>query len=265
MNEASSVNQLQRFREVVARLRDPENGCPWDLRQTHRSLKKYFLEEVYEFLDEVDHSNCGGMEEELGDVLLQIYLHAQLLEESTEGQINLQTIAGRICDKIIRRHPHVFDPDFNREDFCLETSWQEIKSKEKVVQATSELFTKYQALPPLQRVEKIYKEIKAYGFKFRSPDHALEKIDEELEEFRESLTLGDEDKQREEFADILMSVYSAAIEYGYSPEELTHFSMNKFRRRWICFEAKVIERQIDLQSLDYDAKRSLWDEAKREC
>lgn len=265
MNEVSGVCQLQRFRELVARLRDPENGCPWDLSQTHTSLKKYFLEEVYEFLDEVDQSNNQGMEEELGDVLLQIYLHAQLLEESSEGQINLQTIAGRICDKIVRRHPHVFDSDFKKENFCIETSWQEIKSKEKVAQATSELFRKYRDLPPLQRVEKIYKEIKAYGFRFRSPEHALEKIDEELEEFRESLKLGDLKKQHEEFADLLMSVYSAAIEYGYSPEELTQFSMNKFRRRWTCFEVKVESRKLDLQSLDYDSKKSLWDEAKREC
>lgn len=267
MNEASlkDSSQLQRFRAIVAKLRHPETGCPWDLKQSHASLKKYFLEEVYEFLDEVDNSNADGMEEELGDVLLQIYLHARLLEESTHGEIDLETVAERICNKIVRRHPHVFDPKFNQDEFCLETSWKEIKAKEKKDSPELSLFEKYRALPPLQKVERIYQEIKQSGFRFRSPSHALEKIDEELSEFKQSLVDESLEKQREEFADILMAVYSAAVEYGYSPEELTQLSMNKFRQRWECFEAIVQRRKLNLRNLDYESKRSLWDEAKREC
>ena len=122
-------------------------------------FKKYFLEEVYEFLDEVDRSNREGMEEELGDVLLQIYLHAQLLEESSLGQIDLETVARKISEKMIRRHPHVFEPDFKPEDYCPQTSWKEIKASEKSKQKSTSLFDKYRSLPPLQKVEKFIEKL----------------------------------------------------------------------------------------------------------
>tara|TARA_B100000674_G_scaffold484366_1_gene489651 strand:- start:1009 stop:1812 length:804 start_codon:yes stop_codon:yes gene_type:complete len=259
------ISEMQRFREIIARLRDPDTGCPWDLKQSHKTLKKYFLEEVYEFLDEVDHSNQDGMEEELGDVLLQVYLHAQLLEESSQGSISLETVARKISDKIVRRHPHVFEPDFDQTDYCPEKSWEAIKSREKSVKKSANLFEQYRALPPLQKVEKIYKEIKATGFRFKSPEHALSKIDEELEEFRQSVLVECSERQREEFADIFMALYSAAVEYGYSPEELTQLSMNKFRKRWENFESKVQSSGLDLKTASYEQKRLLWDEAKREC
>ena len=262
---APQSSELQRFRKIVARLRDPETGCPWDLKQNHDSLKKYFLEEVYEFLEEVDHSNQEGMEEELGDVLLQIYLHAQLLEESSLGRINLETVARKISDKIIRRHPHVFDPSFNPEDYCPQTSWREIKASEKSSQKSLALFDKYRSLPPLQKVEKIYKEVKSTGFRFESPEHSLEKVDEELEEYRHSVVAECPEKQREEFADIFMALYSAAVEHGYSPEELTQLSLNKFRKRWECLESKVKSQHLDLKTASYEQKKILWDEAKREC
>ena len=267
MNDStvSENSELLRFRQLIARLRDPQKGCPWDLKQSHKSLKKYFLEEVYEFLDEVDHSNQNGMEEELGDVLLQVYLHAQLLEENSQGKITLETIARRISDKIVRRHPHVFQSDFDQANYCPETSWQIIKSEEKSAEPPKKLFEKYRALPPLQKVEKVYREIKASGFRFQNPEHALSKVDEELEEFRHSVLMECSERQREEFADIFMALYSAAVEYGYSPEELTQLSMNKFRKRWESFESKVQSSRLDLKTASYEQKRMLWDEAKREC
>ena len=267
MNDSikSGISQLQRFRKIVARLRDPDNGCPWDLKQSHQSLKKYFLEEVYEFLDEVDRSNREGMEEELGDVRLQIYLHAQLLEESSLGQIDLETVARKISDKMIRRHPHVFEPDFKPEDYCPQTSWKEIKASEKSKQKSPSLFDKYRSLPPLQKVEKIYREVKSTGFRFESPEHSLEKVEEELKEYRDSVVEESPERQREEFADIFMALYSAAVEHGYSPEELTQLSLNKFRKRWECFEAKVESKNLDLKVASYKQKKILWDEAKREC
>ncbi|MEE2924128.1 MAG: nucleoside triphosphate pyrophosphohydrolase [bacterium] len=262
---APQSSELQRFRKIVARLRDPETGCPWDLKQNHDSLKKYFLEEVYEFLEEVDHSNPEGMEEELGDVLLQIYLHAQLLEESSLGRINLETVARKISDKIIRRHPHVFEPDFDQKDYCPQTSWRDIKAKEKSSKSSSSLFEKYRALPSLQKVEKIYQEVKSAGFRFESPEDSLSKVDEELREFRHSVLEESSERQREEFADIFMALYSAAVEHGYSPEELTQLSLNKFRKRWECLEAKVESKKLDLKTASYKQKKVLWDEAKREC
>ena len=157
---APQSSELQRFRKIVARLRDPETGCPWDLKQNHDSLKKYFLEEVYEFLEEVDHANQEGMEEELGDVLLQIYLHAQLLEESSLGRINLETVARKISDKIIRRHPHVFEPDFDQKDYCPQTSWRDIKAKEKSSKSSSSLFENIGRYHPFKKLKKSTKRLR---------------------------------------------------------------------------------------------------------
>ena len=122
------TSSLEKFCQTIAQLRDPDHGCPWDLKQSHASLKKYFLEEVYEFLHEVDENDFEGMEEELGDVLLQIFLHAQLLKEETAGQIDIESVAQKIDAKIVHRHPHVFDPQYQPEGKSVEEIWAETKN-----------------------------------------------------------------------------------------------------------------------------------------
>ena len=255
---------LQNFRQTIARLRDPEKGCPWDLKQSHGSLKKYFIEEVYEFLHEVDKEDLEGMEEELGDVLLQIYLHAQLLEEETSGSMNLETIASKINAKIIHRHPHVFDPDFVESGKSVEEIWKETKSQESSESPKADPFHETLGFPPLQRVEKIYRELKGKGFKFPTHRMALEKVREEVDEVLERLDRGDIDGLKEELGDLTLAICSATIEFDYSPEELLQASLHKFNRRWERFSGYLSQESSDLSTLPYEKILEFWTRSKHE-
>lgn len=255
---------LQTFRQTIARLRDPDTGCAWDLKQSHSSLKKYFLEEVYEFLHEVDNQDLEGMEEELGDVLLQIYLHAQLLEEETSGAANLETIASKINSKIIHRHPHVFDPDFVETGKSVEEIWSETKSKEADSFKESDPFKETLGIPPLQRVEKIYRELKGQGFRFPNHRMALEKVREEVDEVLERLDSADPDGLKEELGDLTLAIFSASIEFGHSPEELLQSSLHKFHGRWAHFSKYLSQNTQDLADMPYEQILEIWTRSKNE-
>lgn len=266
---SDQLSALLRFRRTIERLREPKTGCPWDLKQTHSSLKKYFLEEVYEFLNEVDSQNPEGMEEELGDVLLQIYLHAQLLTESTQGKISLESIAQKIDQKMIRRHPHVFDvreagDESRLEAADVEANWKKIKASEKTVEPNP--FHRHRQDPPLQKVEKIYQDVKGKGFRFKNPRHSLDKVQEELHEVLEEVESKTQEKSRlkEEFGDLVLSVFSSAVEYGFSPEELLQLSLQKFSLRWKRFIVSVEEGGTDLSRMDYNEKERHWRAVKNE-
>lgn len=268
-------SQLLRFQQIVQALRDPDSGCPWDLAQTHKTLKKYFLEEVYEFLAEVEDDNLQGMEEELGDVLLQIYLHSQMLEEESGGEITLETVASKIADKIVRRHPHVFDPEFDSGGMTVEEHWQRIKNEEKLGSgdqkelpvASQDPFVVHRKQLGMQKLEKIYRDIKKMGFRFPDPCVAFEKVQEELNEVREVLTRSsepDESELKEELGDLMLSICSSVIEFGYSPEEILQSGFHKFEARWQDYFARVRENGLDLQELSYEQKQKLWQEVKSE-
>jgi tetrapyrrole methylase family protein/MazG family protein len=256
---------LYEFQEIVARLRDKENGCPWDLKQTHESLKPYFLEEVYEFFSALDDGDVDGMEEELGDVLLQIYLHVRLLEEKTGGRINIDTVARKISDKMQRRHPHIFQKDFVLKQGSpeeVEQNWKKIKDKEKGPVATDVLH-KYRKYPLLARIEGLYRDIKRYGFRFENRKQSLLKVQEELEEAMEKLAVNDEAGFREELGDLLLAVCSAAVESRLSPEELLLFALRKFEFRYRKMMEIVDLRKLNFSALHYEEKRGIWEEAKR--
>ena len=255
-------SSLAKFRETISRLRDPENGCPWDLKQSHTSLKKYFLEEVYEFLHEVDENDAQAMEEELGDVLLKIYLHAHLLSESTAVKIDIESIAIKIDSKMIHRHPHVFDPDYQHEGKSVEEIWAETKDSKAEVK--KDPFEEARNLPPLQKVERVYRGVKGQGFRFPDRSSALDKVAEELDEVRERLENKDEEGLKEEFGDLMLSIYSASMEFGYSPEELLQSSLRKFHSRWKRFSSFVEESEHDLPAMSYADILTLWTRSKHE-
>lgn len=258
------TSSLEKFCQTIAQLRDPDHGCPWDLKQSHASLKKYFLEEVYEFLHEVDENDFEGMEEELGDVLLQIFLHAQLLKEETAGQIDIESVAQKIDAKIVHRHPHVFDPQYQPEGKSVEEIWAETKNAQSDGEKIQDPFEEAMGLPPLQRVEKIYRKIKGDGFKFPNREMALDKVREELDEVSERMKERDEEGLKEEFGDLVLAVFSASLEFGYSPEELLQSSMGKFHKRWRKFSTSLIQDQEDLSSMAYQDILRRWTRSKNE-
>ncbi|MCO4783400.1 MAG: nucleoside triphosphate pyrophosphohydrolase [Candidatus Cloacimonetes bacterium] len=254
------VNQREQFEKVIHDLRDKDNGCPWDLKQSHSSLKKYFLEEVYEFLDEVDNNDLDAMEDELGDVLLQIYLHAQLLKEETQNRINIETIAQKICEKMVRRHPHVFDKDNHDKDTNLSESWQKIKDAEGRKKSKLDSHRKGQ---PLTQADKLFKFVKKEGFRFESFQDSLQKVQEEIQEVNEVAHLGKKSpKLKEELGDLLLATCSSISELGFSSEELLLSAIQKFSKRYEAMDVSITKDEKSMKDLDYQDKLSYWGQAK---
>ncbi|PCJ19360.1 MAG: nucleoside triphosphate pyrophosphohydrolase [Candidatus Cloacimonadota bacterium] len=250
--------QREVFEKIIDDLRDKTNGCPWDLKQTHSSLKKYFLEEVYEFLDEVDNDDFDAMEDELGDVLLQIYLHAQLLKEETNNKINIESIAKKISEKMVRRHPHVFDKKNHDKNLSLAQNWQKIKDEEGKSQT---VFTRKGH--PIFQMEQVLKKVKSETFRFSNFEQSLDQVQEELEEVREVYKQDDGEKRlKEELGDLLLSVCSSISELNFSSEELLLSAMNKFCGRYEKMGSLLNKEDLILNKLSEEEKQNYWDLAK---
>lgn len=220
---------------VVARLRG-ENGCPWDREQTLASLKKYLVEECYELIDAIDSKDTQAHKDELGDVLLQVVLQAQIRDE--EGSFDFDAVARHLADKMIRRHPHVFgDVQVENADDVVR-NWGQIKAKEKA-ESESVLDDIPRSLPALMRADKIQRRAARGGFDWEQAGDVLDKIEEELAEVREALTSGDEAHLREELGDLLFAVVNLARFKRMDSEEILGEAIQKFARRFDAVRAAV--------------------------
>jgi MazG family protein len=256
----SDLHPLLRFIEVVQALRHPKTGCPWDLEQSHQSLRPYFIEEVHEFLEAESKGSLKDMEEELGDVLLQIYLHSRLLEEHTQGQISIDSVANTIVDKMVRRHPHVFADVIAKDSKTVLENWQEIKQSEKPQTKKEDPFESTKSFPALMGMDLALKKLKKAGFRFDSPWQALDKVEEETREVRQC-----KDKPqdlREELSDLLLACVSTIAEFNYSAEDLMLEARQKLSRRWKKYEDSLQESGLDLESMSFEDKEALWNRIK---
>lgn len=247
------------FRNIVATLRGP-NGCPWDQKQTHESLKKYLLEEAHEFLQAIDDEDDFGMVEELGDVLLQVFLHAQIGEDS--GYFNLEEVLASISEKMIRRHPHVFgDVSVENADEVV-ANWNEIKKQEKGEQEGSILKGEYRAASSLQTAFNYQKKAASVGFDWPNEEGAWEKFLEEWNEFKDEVTQGTSATRLDELGDVLFTLVNIARFYKISPEEAMIHANAKFARRFHYVEQKVAESGVDFADFTLEQLDAFWNEAK---
>lgn len=247
------------FRKIIATLRGP-NGCPWDQKQTHESLKKYLLEEAHEFLAAIDAEDDYGMVEELGDVLLQVFLHAQIGED--EGYFNLEEVLASISEKMIRRHPHVFgDVSVDNAEEVV-ANWEDIKRAEKGEQTESLLKGEYRASSSLQTSYNYQKKAASVGFDWPDPEGAWDKFAEEWQEFREEITKGTSKARLDEFGDVLFTLVNIARFYKISPEEAMIHANEKFARRFNYVEQKVKESGKPFSEFTLEQLDSFWNEAK---
>jgi len=242
------------LREIVRRLRAPD-GCPWDRAQTHESLRRYLLEETYEALDALDGGNPAKLREELGDVLLQILLHAQIASES--GEFTIDDVIEGIATKLLRRHPHVFGE--TRLDTAAEVvlKWEAIKSEERG--GESLLADVPQTLPSLAYSQALQERAVAAGFEWPRIEDVLNKLTEEARELADAETL---DEQREELGDTLFVLVSLARKLGLDAEESLRLASRRFRRRFDALQALAQQRGLQLADLPIDALESLWRETK---
>ena len=245
--------------DVMARLRGP-NGCPWDIAQTHRTLRRFLLEEVYEMLDAIDQGDDAGMREELGDVLYQVIIHSRIGEE--EGLFSAQDIVRDITEKMIRRHPHVFSEKSleNKGESVL--NWDRLKQGEKRQHHDQMLDGVVKGLPSLLQAYKLQEKAAKVGFDWDKDEDVLAKLDEEWQEFQEALQEQDGDHAEEEAGDVLFVFANVCRHFHIEPECALHRANSKFRRRFSHVEQRVKESGRSWNEFSLDELDSFWKEAK---
>ena len=257
---------------VVAQLRNPQGGCPWDLEQTHASLVPYVLEEAHEVADAIRHGDDAHLAEELGDLLLQVVLHAQIASE--EGRFDLAQVASGICQKLIRRHPHVFAGAEAADIPAVKASWETIKSAEAAEKAgdqnnsapsasplSDRLAGKVRGQPALAGAMTISKKAAAAGFEWDDMAGVWEKVHEELDELKEAVASGNKTHAQEELGDVLFTLVNVARWCGIDPEAGLAGTNRRFLDRFSRVEAAL---GGDLQGRSIRELEGLWQQAKAE-
>ncbi|MGA1282702.1 MAG: nucleoside triphosphate pyrophosphohydrolase [Prochlorothrix sp.] len=247
---------------VVAQLRSPEGGCPWDLAQTPQTLIPYVLEEAYEVADALRRDDRDAIVEELGDLLLQVVLQSQVAQDS--GQFTLQEVAQGIAEKLVRRHPHVFGEVTVADTEEVRLNWEQIKAQEKGEnpedpRLSPKLRRYAQTLPPLTAAAKISRKAVGVGFEWDCVEDVWAKLAEELQEFREAIAEGDPVHQEEELGDVLFVLVQLARWHNLDCAEALHRTNAKFVDRFELVEAKT---DRPLTELDLAALDRLWNQAK---
>ncbi|MFT9820145.1 nucleoside triphosphate pyrophosphohydrolase [Lysinibacillus sp. NPDC056185] len=259
-SQEDALRDWTTFRQIIAVLRGPD-GCPWDQKQTHESLKKYLLEEAHEYLAAVDAEDDFAMIEELGDVLLQVFLHAQIGED--QGYFTLEDVLASISEKMIRRHPHVFG-DVSVEDVeGVVANWEVIKAEEKGISEKPLLKEEYRASSALQTAYNYQKRAAKVGFDWPDVDGAWDKFAEEWQEFRNEVTKGTNASRLDEFGDVLFTLVNLARFYKLSPEEAMLHANEKFAKRFGYVEAKVKESGKPFSDYTLEQLDAFWNEAKQ--
>ncbi|QHA90061.1 nucleoside triphosphate pyrophosphohydrolase [Bacillus sp. N1-1] len=246
-------------RHVVASLRGP-GGCPWDQKQTHESLKKYLIEEAYEVFEAIDDQDDEHLADELGDVLLQVLLHAQIGED--EGMFTIEDVIGKLSDKLIRRHPHVFGDEQVQTAEEVVGLWNQVKEQEKDA-APSQFDTIQKGLPGLMRANELQKAAAKVGFDWDEVDPIFEKVQEELTEFKEAVNNKSFHDQEDELGDLLFALVNVARYYKIDPEVAIHRTNHKFVSRFQYIERRVKEKGLEIEKLSLEELDYFWNEAKQ--
>ena len=262
-NSQAILDALQHLIEVVAKLRSPDGGCPWDLEQTQQSLIPYIIEEAYETVHAIKSQDQNAIAEELGDLLLQVVLQAQVAQDS--GYFSLKEVAQGIAEKLIRRHPHVFGEIEVDSVETVRENWEKIKATEKGIdpeekQLLSAKLTRYtQSLPPLMAGSKISKKAATVGFEWENIEGVWEKFEEELAEFKEALQTEDKEHQESELGDLFFTLINLARWYQLNPSDALDGTNQRFIQR-----LSVMENFADKPLQDYTLGEleMLWRKAK---
>jgi len=242
--------------EIIACLRGPQ-GCPWDKKQTHSSLREHLLEESYEVLEALDEANTEKLCAELGDLLLQIVLHSQVAKEA--GEFKIGDVVEGINKKLLYRHPHVFGSANAKDADEVLVHWEELKKKERKEDAGM-LDGVPKALPSLAYSQSVQDRVARVGFDWPSDGGVIEKLAEEIAEFKQS---GTQQEKSDEFGDILFTLANYARRQGIDLESSLRRANHKFYRRFVHMEKLCRERKLDLAKMTLDEQNKLWDEAKK--
>ncbi|MCW1883286.1 nucleoside triphosphate pyrophosphohydrolase [Luteolibacter flavescens] len=252
--------QVERLRAIMHRLRAP-GGCPWDAEQTHGSLVSNLIEEAYETVDAIQRNDLPHLQEELGDLLLQVVFHSELAEES--GNFDMDDVARGISDKLVRRHPHVFATSQAATSDAVLQQWDEIKRSEKGTEAEAYLHGTGKGLPALLRASKLQKKAAKIGFDWPTQTGVLAKIREEVLEVEAAVDAQDLPAVDEEIGDLLFSVVNLLRFRKMDPEVVLAAANDKFERRFGEMEKRLKAAGISLEDATADQMDDAWEEAKK--
>jgi MazG family protein len=255
--DAEIAAQFLRLTRIMRALRAPD-GCPWDRKQTHQTLKRFAIEEVYELVDAIDREADGEIRDELGDVLLQVVFHAQLAAE--DDRFTVSDVAAAIADKLERRHPHVFSDMQAESAEDVEEIWNRAKAEERSGAAAH--FRIKEGQPPLQRALKMTKEAAKLGFDWDSAEEVVPVLKAEIEELQDEIDGGNAAMAAEELGDVMFSAVNLARKLNRDPDELLRAANRKFERRFGSVLRFAEERGLDLRSMSLAEMDELWNEAK---
>ena len=261
---------IDRLLAIMARLRDPAGGCPWDVKQTFATIAPYTIEEAYEVADAIEQNDMAALKDELGDLLLQVVFHARMAEEA--GHFAFADVAAAIGEKMISRHPHVFDD--HRADTAedVKVTWEEQKALERAAKAAanggapvSALDGVTAALPALLRAEKLQKRAARVRCDWPGATPVFEKIEEEIAEIQEVMDQGrDPDRLEDEVGDLLFVVVNLARHLKIDPESALRRTNAKFERRFRAMESKLADADRRAEDQSLEALEELWQAVKRE-
>ena len=260
MTDATKGRQIERLQAIVARLRAP-GGCPWDIEQTHASLIPNLIEEAYEVIDAIRKEDYPNLQEELGDLLLQVVFHSQIASE--DERHDLDAVAQTVSDKLIRRHPHVFGNSSVENTSDVLTQWDQIKRQEKGEAMDLPYLHKVgEGLPALLAAQKLQKKASKVGFDW--PDHhgVIDKIKEELQEVEEELARDSSRALEEELGDLLFSVVNLSRKLKKDPELLLHEANLKFQERFTQMERRLADRDLSLTQASLEQMERSWNDSK---
>lgn len=268
MNKNPAKSKFEQLVNVIAELRHPEHGCPWDLKQTHESLLKYLLEESYEFVEAVEEKDQKKMEEEIGDVLMQVLLHAQMGSE--KGQFDIESVSAKLTEKLIRRHPHVFENNQTKIDADqVLINWEKIKQEEKAREegmvSHHRISSSVLNAPPLMAAMKIGKKTNDLKFDWDDYSQVLYKVEEEWQELKEELTPHREinrDGVFEEMGDLLFSIAQLARHLNMDPHDALRSANKKFLRRFHAMEDLMLAKDAKMEDMDQKQMDVYWNQAK---
>ncbi|MGH1405227.1 MAG: nucleoside triphosphate pyrophosphohydrolase [Rhodomicrobiaceae bacterium] len=271
--------ELEDLLAIMAQLRNPDGGCPWDLKQDFKSISSYTIEEAYEVVDAIDRGDKDDLCDELGDLLFQVVYYAQMASE--EESFEFQHVIQAICEKLVRRHPHVFGDDDLKSDLEIKGMWERIKLQEKSLKGgkisgapSSILDDVPVGLPALSRAVKLQNKAAKVGFDWPDASFVFDKIEEELNEVKEAfdeaqkdktdagLSTKSQEKLTEEIGDLLFVITNLARHLNIDPEHAARSANNKFCSRFFYIEKELQARGVSFDDASLEEMDALWDEAK---
>lgn len=266
MSDSQDLTQTARLLRIMARLRDPQSGCPWDVEQTFRTIAPYTIEEAYEVAEAIEQNDLAALKDELGDLLLQVVFHARMAEE--DGRFDFEAVAAAIGDKMVRRHPHVFG-DVSVDSAAAQTrAWEDTKAAERAArkadgEAHGALDGVTVGLPALTRAAKLQRRAARVGFDWPETLQVFEKIDEEIAEIKEEIENGSDPVQLEdEVGDLLFVAVNLARHLAVDPETALRRSNAKFERRFRSMERALLADRTALKDLPLEVLEEAWQAAK---